>query len=755
VRRAARWRSIRVASACAACAALVLLPSPSAASDAVPLQACEPDIRRTLANGDPDAAEGALRVTVDGLGAFGSALGYDPLGARFNPVGPAGAAGTTFTSHLYLSSAQRMLVDDGFVEVCLVAENPLRTEATIGSVKVELTQELAPITQGGSTLTQTYTLTNVGETPSSVALVRHIDGDLGFDGSTGALDGAAADPEGRTLFQFDSAGAPAARTYIALSGSLGGNDVPDRWTIQRFDYKPVIVGGGGIPQEDDGLIAATPSDMTLSQQWNAAELAPNATVTLTTSTRFATENHPPSAVADAGTTLRNQALDVDVLANDGDADGDPIAVAGVTQPAQGAASINPNGTVRYIPAGGFSGVDSFTYTVADSRGATAVGTVTITVQGVHTLTVSKTGDGAVRSAPAGIDCGGACTATFDNGTPVTLVATPDPGWTFGGWGGACTGTGACVVLMDAAKAVEAAFLPPPPRPGESANATVTRGTVLVRVPGTDRFVELKGSDQIPIGSQIDTTAGAVAITVARGATRETSEFYEGRFTVLQANANAIGEMRLEGGDFLSCLTLRLSADRRPVRRLWGSGRGRFRTRGRYASASVRGTKWLTEDACGGTLTRVEEGSVVVHDFGYRRDVVVRAGQSYFAEPLPRGVRSLGCTLIGSARGDLLRGTAGRDVICGLGGNDILIGLGGDDVLYGGTGSDRLFGRAGDDLLDGGLGNDYLSGGADHDVLRGGAGNDFMIARDRGRGNDRVIGGPGRDRCRTDWIKVCP
>jgi Ca2+-binding RTX toxin-like protein len=175
----------------------------------------------------------------------------------------------------------------------------------------------------------------------------------------------------------------------------------------------------------------------------------------------------------------------------------------------------------------------------------------------------------------------------------------------------------------------------------------------------------------------------------------------------------------------------------------------------YASASVRGTKWLTEDACGGTLTRVEEGSVVVHDFGYRRDVVVRAGQSYFAEPLPRGVRSLGCTLIGSARGDLLRGTAGRDVICGLGGNDILIGLGGDDMLYGGTGADRLFGRAGDDLLDGGLGNDYLSGGADHDVLRGGAGNDFMIARDRGRGNDRVIGGPGRDRCRTDWIKVCP
>jgi Ca2+-binding RTX toxin-like protein len=723
-----------------------------------------PRVERTLANGDPNTTNGALSLTVDGLGAFGSATGDGD--AVFNPRGPAGAAGTTFSSNLYLSAAGRLLADDGSVDVCVVEESPLTTETTIGSLQIGLTQELGPIAEGGSTLTQRYTLTNLGETAANLTLVRHIDGDLRFDG-TGDQDGAAAGPEGRTLFLFDSAGSPAARAYIALSGSLGADESPDRWTIQRFDYRPVIEGSGGIPEPDHGVIEPTPDDMTLSQQWNALSLPPKASVTLTTRTRFDTENHPPTAVADAVSTLRDEAVDVNPLANDSDADGDPITLASVTQPANGTASINPNGTVRYAPAAGFSGSDSFTYTIGDGRGGTAVGTVTITVQAPpepppepqpqpRALVVAKTGDGVVRSAPPGIDCGGTCTAGFEHGTLVTLVATPDPGWTFGGWGGACTGLASCVVLMDAAKGVEAAFLPPPPRPGQSANASVTRGTVLVRVPGTDRFVELEGADQIPIGSQIDTTAGAVAITVARGATRDTSEFYDGRFTILQANAQALGEMRLEGGDFLSCLSqVNLAADRRPVRRLWGSGRGRFRTRGRYASASVRGTKWLTEDACGGTLTRVEEGSVVVHDFGYRRDVVVRAGQSYFAEPLPRGIRSLGCTLIGSARGDLLRGTAGRDVICGLGGNDILIGLGGDDVLYGGTGADRLFGRAGDDLLDGGLGNDYLSGGADHDVLRGGAGNDFMIARDRGRGNDRVIGGPGRDRCRTDWIKVCP
>jgi hypothetical protein len=41
------------------------------------------------------------------------------------------------------------------------------------------------------------------------------------------------------------------------------------------------------------------------------------------------------------------------------------------------------------------------------------------------------------------------------------------------------------------------------------------------------------------------------------------------------------------------------------------------------------------------------------------------------------------------------------------------------------------------------------------VLDGGAGSDLMLARDGGRSKDKVVGGPGRDRCRTDWIRICP
>jgi hypothetical protein len=77
--------------------------------------------------------------------------------------------------------------------------------------------------------------------------------------------------------------------------------------------------------------------------------------------------------------------------------------------------------------------------------------------GSFTLSVSKTGSGAVTSTPAGINCGATCSAPYSDGTPVSLTATPASGSTFGGWGGACTGTGACNLSMTANRSVTATF----------------------------------------------------------------------------------------------------------------------------------------------------------------------------------------------------------------------------------------------------------------------------------------------------------
>jgi hypothetical protein len=76
------------------------------------------------------------------------------------------------------------------------------------------------------------------------------------------------------------------------------------------------------------------------------------------------------------------------------------------------------------------------------------------------LTVSTGGKGRVRSTPAGIDCGTSCSAPFATDSSVRLDAEPLPGWAFGGWSGACTGTGSCAVTLDGAKSVTATFTPP-------------------------------------------------------------------------------------------------------------------------------------------------------------------------------------------------------------------------------------------------------------------------------------------------------
>lgn len=85
------------------------------------------------------------------------------------------------------------------------------------------------------------------------------------------------------------------------------------------------------------------------------------------------------------------------------------------------------------------------------------------------LTLTKTGDGAGRiTATPGPSCSTFCSQDYNPGTQVTLIAQPTGVHPFLGWtGGGCTGTGACVVTMDATKAVSAHFDDPPPPPNLS------------------------------------------------------------------------------------------------------------------------------------------------------------------------------------------------------------------------------------------------------------------------------------------------
>jgi hypothetical protein len=113
---------------------------------------------------------------------------------------------------------------------------------------------------------------------------------------------------------------------------------------------------------------------------------------------------------------------------------------------------------------------------------------------------------------------------------------------------------------------------------------------------------------------------------------ESADFFGGIFKLSQTKgAKPITVLTLV--EKLSCAKKKkanAAAKKKRKRRLWGNGSGRFRTRGRQSAATVVGTKWLVEDRCTSTLTRVVRGKVRVRDFVKKKTVIVKAGHKYVA-----------------------------------------------------------------------------------------------------------------------------
>jgi hypothetical protein len=150
------------------------------------------------------------------------------------------------------------------------------------------------------------------------------------------------------------------------------------------------------------------------------------------------------------------------------------APGGIACPGTCEADVDPGTAVTLTAA---SGPDS---SFAGWSGACAgeAATCVVTMSAARTVTatferlplplvvaLTGTGAGAVRSDPAGVDCGATCQVSVAYGTTVVLTASALPGSSFAGWSGACSGSApACAVDMSAARTVGAVFtaiLPPP------------------------------------------------------------------------------------------------------------------------------------------------------------------------------------------------------------------------------------------------------------------------------------------------------
>ena len=194
--------------------------------------------------------------------------------------------------------------------------------------------------------------------------------------------------------------------------------------------------------------------------------------------------------------------------------------------------------------------------------------------------------------------------------------------------------------------------PAPPEVGEKVQLAPEEGPVVVKIPDSPFFEQLERGTQVPTGSIIDATDGALEI-------RSESPFPEeperhmvwsgGRFVTDQASSAEALTQSILSGPLLDCDTpdrltpagLKQFNGRPPAgipipgRKLWGHGGKGHQSKGGKSSASVRGTEWLVWDTCDGeTVTYVVEGRVEVEDDDRARTVFVDPGELYVAPGPP-------------------------------------------------------------------------------------------------------------------------
>ena len=155
------------------------------------------------------------------------------------------------------------------------------------------------------------------------------------------------------------------------------------------DNDPLVISAlvqplnGSVVAAANGVVSYTPvAGFTGTDTFSYDATDPDgaaSTATVTVTVNAVITNVLPVALDDSATTLEGTPVSITVLANDTDADNDPLTVSAVTAPADGTASINADGTVEYVPAVAFSGVDTFDYTIDDGVSGTASGRVTVTV----------------------------------------------------------------------------------------------------------------------------------------------------------------------------------------------------------------------------------------------------------------------------------------------------------------------------------------------------------------------------------------
>ncbi len=443
----------------------------------------------------------------------------------------------------------------------------------------------------------------------------------------------------------------------------------------------------------------------------------------------------PDANPDTATTPEDTPVVIDVLDNDTDPNGQPLEIVGVPTTPNGTVTVNPDGTIRYVPNTNFNGTDTIVYTVTDPDGNTSTSTVTVTVTPVNDapeanpdtsvtafnapVTFAVLGndtdvDGdtlAISGTPTSAD--GTVTVNADG----TLTFTPNDGFT-----GVATVN---YTIVDEEGLTDATTW------------TITVGTA----PARDGIVSGTTGDDLIDASYVDPTDGDRvdandALLPGEVGNDDIIRAGDGNDTILAGNGNDEVE----------------------------AGSGNDSVNGNDGDDSIEG----------------QAGNDSI--FGDAGNDTIEGGDGNDGIVGGDGVDSVD----GGAGDDTLQGNAGNDVVTGGAGNDSMLGGDGDDTLTSGiTGSpdrtypglytadlapnddrdevlggfgndiiftgddaDSIFGGRDNDTIDAGNDDDSVSGGENNDVVQAGEGNDTVRGDD---GDDLIYGGTTTNTGPTDLI----
>ena len=337
----------------------------------------------------------------------------------------------TVTVTVAPSNAAPMVVDDArtiaagmAVDIDVVANDTDAEGDTLQVVSVSKPSNGTAVIKSGSATTVTYT-PNAGFHGADSFNYTLSDG---FNTVTGTVTVTVA-PSNAAPMVVDDARTIAAGMAVDIDVVVNDTDAEGD-TLQVVSVSKPSNGTAVIKSGSATTVTYTPNAgfhgadsfiYTLSDGFN--------TVTGTVTVTVAPPNAAPIAVDDAGMIAAGRAVDIDVVANDTDAEGDTLRVVSVTQPSNGTAVIKSGSatTVTYIPNAGFHGTDSFNYILSDGFN-TVTGTVTVTVAPPNAAPIAVDDAGMIAAGRAvDIDVVANDTDADEDTLRVALVTMPSNG----------------------------------------------------------------------------------------------------------------------------------------------------------------------------------------------------------------------------------------------------------------------------------------------------------------------------------------